>query len=565
MKRYQRLAGALCLAFFLRQNSTAQPTGAIRLEAAIPSHPTADISHFLSNEGRSIHAGIASLHPALSQLPAPALSDVFDSIANLPTSAAEINRTLERRLRSTGLGLDERIALTQIVSAMAARGVSPAEINRFLAQSMLENGFRGGSALTQAAAPNFDGRPQELDGRVSSFFAPLSRAWERLTGKSTDRAWRRAPEFGVVPPEPESSLLPGKNGSEVVVVEFDDLGALRLASQSEFLIQRLTAHAEDDARPLRVVFFIHGWQNDARPGNSNLEQFRGVIGSLAGSDEMKNSRVVGIFIGWRGISWDLPVLTFTTFWNRAAAALRIANAIALPNLIDEISRVLRQNPQHTLTLVAHSFGARQLQQAVTHRMPVIGERWFADLVILLNPATEGFHAYEWIKAFRRDHDGEANPQSAPLIVSLTSVGDWATRICFPLGRWLDRTLRLRDYKPEEPDYKFFSSQRPLYRRIAAALPFLPSHRVAELSIGTPETNTEVLRIMPRPSLRGMVLRSLSDAAFNTTPFWVLSLPEWISKNHSDIANPQIVALVSALVTQFHDSAVPDDPEPKKPQ
>jgi pimeloyl-ACP methyl ester carboxylesterase len=69
-----------------------------------------------------------------------------------------------------------------------------------------------------------------------------------------------------------------------------------------------------------------------------------------------NRHVIGIFVGWRGLSFYAGWLTNLTFWNRKTAALRVA----LGSVRELFARLRRFRESHdsdsTLVIVGHSFG-----------------------------------------------------------------------------------------------------------------------------------------------------------------------------------------------------------------
>ncbi|MBR1164620.1 hypothetical protein [Bradyrhizobium elkanii] len=58
----------------------------------------------------------------------------------------------------------------------------------------------------------------------------------------------------------------------------------------------------------------------------------------------------------------------------------------------------------------------------------------ADAVILLNPAFEAAR-YSTINSFTRNRE-TFSPTQAPLVITISSSGDWATKAAFPFGQWL---------------------------------------------------------------------------------------------------------------------------------
>ena len=73
--------------------------------------------------------------------------------------------------------------------------------------------------------------------------------------------------------------------------------------------------------------------------------------------------VVGLFIGWRGRTYSLPILIDASFWNRRVAAHRVASM----GLIEVLQRTLRaasENPDSKCFLLGHSMGGLILEKTI---------------------------------------------------------------------------------------------------------------------------------------------------------------------------------------------------------
>lgn len=282
---------------------------------------------------------------------------------------------------------------------------------------------------------------------------------------------------------------------ELHFVEFDDQGweypvgkatstdvkgATPVKSQTDNLMARLRQLLDTEGQNLNVIVYIHGWKHNAAADDWDVDQFRRLL-DLQSRVEIntndKPRRVVGIYVSWEGKGIDLPEpFISATFWTRKAAALRVSRG----SVIELFSRL--QAVQHYYNgptksptcnpskasgsmagpcrirslMVGHSFGAWILYSALAGplieslnatrdlgdsdgRLPAdlearSGMRRPADLVVLINPAFEAVR-YEPLHraamAFR-----PASPQT-PLLVTVTSSEDQATRFAFPIGRFIN--------------------------------------------------------------------------------------------------------------------------------
>ena len=130
-------------------------------------------------------------------------------------------------------------------------------------------------------------------------------------------------------------------------VEFDDQGWLYTGSAEQGKPQnpsktrtQIDLAMEDLARTLekgrkvRLVVFAHGWKHNADPRDRDVVRFRELLAQfdatrdtiMRGND---NTELIGIYIGWRGRSWETNnyasnLLLNLTFWSRKSAAIRVA-------------------------------------------------------------------------------------------------------------------------------------------------------------------------------------------------------------------------------------------------
>jgi hypothetical protein len=275
-------------------------------------------------------------------------------------------------------------------------------------------------------------------------------------------------------------------------VEFDDQGSKYLPAQMDALFAQLRTEAA--TQDLCLVVFVHGWENNARYDNGNVQEFRLLLEQLARTESQhppgawnKPRKVVGIYAGWRGQSLDAGDLSVITFWNRKDAAQRVAlgsvrellgRARALRDTLNRTtwagellpagaSPPVGQRLRSTrLLTIGHSFGglivytalaqyfidraaatamAISLGGALNRDKLIEG---YGDLVVIINPAVE---AISW-EPVRQLMEGRKTsdyaPWQRPVFVEVTSEADDATGIAFPLGRSLD-TVTENFISPDE--------------------------------------------------------------------------------------------------------------------
>lgn len=238
-------------------------------------------------------------------------------------------------------------------------------------------------------------------------------------------------------------------------VEVDDQGQLRDRAQMQALLDKLYQLAINDSIIINV--FVHGWHHNARPGDPNIESFKGALARLSKIEHdlsltkhTATRKVVGVYVGWRGESIDVPGLNYLTFWDRKNTAQEVGHQGVTELLVrlEEIANVknaLTPPIKSRLVVMGHSFGGAVVYSAISQ---VLADRFvnsragksyagdangFGDLVVLLNPAFEALRyapAYDLAQAQCSYFDNQV-----PKLAILTSEADYATKYAFPAGQF----------------------------------------------------------------------------------------------------------------------------------
>jgi pimeloyl-ACP methyl ester carboxylesterase len=252
-------------------------------------------------------------------------------------------------------------------------------------------------------------------------------------------------------------------------IEFDDQGELWAPSQ----VDRALAHLErlnQNESGVALMIFAHGWNASAAPGqesdpDSALSRFKAILARLDRGIEEELPElelpIMGVYLGWRGRVSSVPLVRQASFYNRRGAAERIAGAAAT-EAIYRLLTALRENPASRSVLIGHSFGSlileRALAQAVISALLAAEAHELvfpADLVVLFNPAGSATRAKQLVDILARNrlktyrYDRRGNRFERPLLVSLTSESDRATRVYFPAGMFFKAASKqFRNYGPE---------------------------------------------------------------------------------------------------------------------
>jgi len=288
-------------------------------------------------------------------------------------------------------------------------------------------------------------------------------------------------------------------GYELHFVEFDDQGWLpkletessaagnKQQNQIDHLMERLDDLLEKKKNYLNVIVYVHGWKHDARGDDDDVDRFRKVLASArtlerGGKDHPR--QIVGIYVGWRGKSWNLPgALVNLSFWSRKEAALRVSHGTA-QELFARLRTIQQYYNSSTASpdcatpregrlttggcrvrtlMIGHSFGAWILYSAMsgqiiatlnaekdleamsphapgngTNRLETAAQgivnRRPAEMIVLINPA---FEAVRYQPVHQAAIDYKSRVAQPPILVTITSTADLATKIAFPAGRFLN--------------------------------------------------------------------------------------------------------------------------------
>jgi pimeloyl-ACP methyl ester carboxylesterase len=293
-----------------------------------------------------------------------------------------------------------------------------------------------GALILTACAPNRIYRSVPIDSTGSVCVATNSGEcsqdpWYQLaSGQSTDA---RNP----------------KNSVHLGFVEFDDQGALFAPELKDGVMNRLRDLSEKHS--LLIVVFAHGWKHNASAGDTNVEDFANILQRIAWYDEQvcehascANRRVVGLYLGWRGLSATIEPFKELSFWTRKNRAQRVGSD-GVVEVLSEVAKIKANGADkvnNRLIVAGHSFGAAviftALQQQLVHDTVFVHSgggvnRNAANLIVLVNPAFEALR----FSALERRGESMIHPKTQrPVLAVFTSREDTATRKAFPAGRTL---------------------------------------------------------------------------------------------------------------------------------
>lgn len=378
---------------------------------------------------------------------------------------------------------------------------------------------------------------------------------------------------------PNRSVTPGP-GYEVAFIEFGEQGSYQDPSQLERALELI----KKTSRPL-VITYVHGWHNNAAPGNGDVQKFSETMRQLAATEVVRKSgyHVIGVYLGWRGEIITAPLLNELTFYSRKAAAERLASNFDCYDAIAAISEAARSNHpegQYTI-LMGHSFGGLVVERSVAHAINAemhghanVDQSLPADLIVMLNPASDSILTRQMIAALY----SRRLEEKRQFLVSLTSWGDDATGALFPIGtRLAAATKEFNRVRAPGPG-GHVKSERAFYTSTPGHNPDLINHKTVRLenTLGNPN-HESALDVNLSHNLVGHVFLTNgtgSDAGkfvewqFKPqgavdVPYWDVTVDPAIIKDHGDIWNDRARAMLAAifrmnlpLKTIEHEPAVP---------
>ncbi len=411
-----------------------------------------------------------------------------------------------------------------------------------------------------------------------------------IDGCVANRIYRRGGDAVQTAPVVDGATSP--SNFKLGIIEFDDMGeswekCTSLADPNNCQLSRVLnlIREEKKSGDVVVVVFTHGWKNNASRDNEekkNLYNFKLLMDRLSREEPAMDLRMeqrspgqaapirprsyIGVYLGWRGQS--IPGDLFLTFWNRRDAAQRVGSS-DYAEAIYRLMATTKENSRNSrIVIVGHSFGARVLETAITNTfvsllVPPPGSANQigaaqqispADLILYVNSATDSFRTKELIELMKRtnfDVTRGAVPHG-PLFLSVTSTGDDATKIAFPLGQEISAASKAfrGEYAPAIPG---LPPQKTFYTHTPGHLPFLFSHTVGQVS--EPCVSAENFRFVAGGKCFEM---TPVQNRWNDSPFWVVTVPPAIIRDHNDIFNPAFVTMITKLMERY---AVLESAEP----
>ena len=256
---------------------------------------------------------------------------------------------------------------------------------------------------------------------------------------------------------------------DLAFIEFSERGNLYNRSDTNQVLEFINQQARQDDGAA-VFVFVHGWKHNANYNDSNVRQFRDFLSRAAENEVVGGRKVIGLFLGWRGDITSVPVARDLSYWARKSVAEEIGSG-GVTEVFSQLHQILVKQfdeasndsvlYKNTYVIIGHSFGGAIVLSALHDVLlddlvaanPLIYRdsaqchkiKRFADALVLLNPAIEANRAILLKEAAARCKFGE---DQAKLMHVLSSDGDNATQVFFPIGQYANVTATLSPKKLE---------------------------------------------------------------------------------------------------------------------
>jgi hypothetical protein len=357
----------------------------------------------------------------------------------------------------------------------------------------------------------------------------------------------------------------------LAIVEFDDEGLCFDRTRLGDLEPQLAAL--DGTNPI-IIAFVHGWKHNAAATDDNLVAFRDLLAQTASNeqhDAQQHGRtarpVLGVFVSWRGLSWDGNIVwAELSFWDRLQAAQRLAQG-SPRELLGRLKAFRNRQPlgddgrpRATLLIIGHSFGglivftalAQSLIEAASTQEKLVPS--FGNLVLLLNPA---FSAISYLPIHQIVAERKFQDQ-LPVFVSATAENDGATGTLYPVGN-LTRLIT--------ENWRGLAMEREALIRTMGHVPWLRTHTLSLVPKPEPA-------VIPQAPARMLALsqpaappqdfgdvRVTPSPGAQASPFWVASATPQVIDGHNGITLPPLRSFVRSLLGAHlgHETVLADAP------
>lgn len=270
-----------------------------------------------------------------------------------------------------------------------------------------------------------------------------------LSGCAQNKPWRTDFDLSCYPNNDNTDCLIEKHENyDLAFLEFTERGNLFNSEAKEIVLSQIESYSKKK-EGIAVFVFVHGWKHNASFEDSNVVSFKKALDSVSSNKNnvLGNRKIFGVYLGWRGLSLHGMGSETFTFWDRKAVAQEIGKG-GVTDILINLEQIDQHQSKNILFVVGHSFGGavtlsalhETLLERATFKKFNKNEKMehFGDGIILINPAIEANQILQLEDVAHEISDSTLNGQK--IIHVISSEGDSATKIAFPIGQFLDTAL-----------------------------------------------------------------------------------------------------------------------------
>src|ERR1039457_1970718 len=164
-------------------------------------------------------------------------------------------------------------------------------------------------------------------------------------------------DYGSTSNNPQS-VIEETNNYMLGFVEIDDQGWLWNRKQIDIITSKLHEKAKNEG--LLIITFIHGWKHNADSEDGNVIMMRKILSETVAIDNLigKKQRhtprcIVGVYIGWRGLSENIEPFKEMSFWGRKNTAEVVGHGAVVEMLSEREKLKNQSNREHSGEITNH--------------------------------------------------------------------------------------------------------------------------------------------------------------------------------------------------------------------
>jgi hypothetical protein len=252
-----------------------------------------------------------------------------------------------------------------------------------------------------------------------------------------------------------------KENYDLTFIEFTERGNLFDRTKLNKVLKHIETEKEENKNGIMLLVYIHGWKHNAsNASNGDVRKFRRLL-KIVNNNQINDKKVIGVYIGWRGLTLNIEPFKTLTYWGRKNVARQVGNG-GVSEVLLRLEKIVKNKTKlnkNIFVIAGHSFGAAVISAAMKDILisKVVNiekvdkcntvsnykkdckdgcykTESFGDGIILLNPAIE---ANEFVQIKELITEKKCYTREQPKLMHiLSSDSDKATKGFFKPGQIL---------------------------------------------------------------------------------------------------------------------------------